>query len=95
MSKNTNKKKNNNIIHNIFFNDFFNFPVFIVSLALGILFVYLANPNDKVIYIYPTPDNVNNLEFKDKANNCFKYSANNVECPKDSSKITDVPIQSS
>ena len=35
---------------------YINFPVFLVSLAIGILFVYLFQPELNVIYVYPTPD---------------------------------------
>jgi hypothetical protein len=68
-------------------------PVFIVSLALGIFFVYAYGTDMKVIYVYPTPENVNQILFKDKADNCFNYEPELVECPKDISKIKSVPIQ--
>ena len=41
-------------------------PVFIVSLAIGILFVYLTNPDKRKIFVYPSPDNVNNIQYKDR-----------------------------
>ena len=39
--------------------NFIDFPVFLVSLAIGLLFVYLNESPKRVIYIYPTPNNVN------------------------------------
>ena len=76
------------------FKNFINFPLFIISLAIGLLFVYLNEPEKRVIYIYPTPSNIDNFSYKDKAGNCFKYNYNNVKCPTDTNKITEIPIQS-
>ena len=72
---------------------YINFPVFLVSLAIGILFVYLFKPELNVIYVYPTPDNQNKILYKDKTDNCFKFNAEEVECPDDKSKIKNIPIQ--
>lgn len=57
-----------------------NIGAFIISLALGILFVYINTPKPKIIFKYPTPDNANNITYKDPANNCYKYTAKKVEC---------------
>ena len=72
---------------------YINFPVFLVSLAIGILFVYLFQPDLKVIYVYPTPDNLNKIQYKDKVDNCFKFEAQEIQCPNDKSKIKDIPVQ--
>ena len=67
--------------------------IFITSLSIGLLYVYLFNPDPTVIYVYPTPDNVGQVEYKDKANNCFQFEANEISCPKDKSKIKTIPVQ--
>ena len=72
---------------------YINFPVFLVSLAIGILFVYLFQPELNVIYVYPTPDNQNKILYTDKTDNCFKFNAEEVECPDDTTKIKNIPIQ--
>ena len=36
---------------------FISFKIFIISLALGLLFVYLSSPDPTIVYVYPTPDN--------------------------------------
>ena len=72
---------------------YINFPVFLLSLAIGILFVYLFQPELNVIYVYPTPDNQNKILYKDKTDNCFKFNAEEVECPDDKTKIKNIPIQ--
>jgi hypothetical protein len=68
-------------------------PIFLISFALGIFFVYVLGPEMKTIYVYPTPENVNKILFKDKANNCFKFVEEIVECPKDKKLISTIPIQ--
>ena len=72
---------------------FISIKIFITSLAIGLLYVYLFNPDPTIIYVYPTPDNVGQVEYKDKANNCFQFEANEVSCPKDKSKIKTIPVQ--
>lgn len=72
------------------FSKYFSFPYFIVSLAIGLLFVYLSVPSPTIIYVYPTPDNVNEIEYKDKSGSCFKFDAQEVSCP---SNPKTIPIQ--
>ena len=51
-------------------------------------------PEMKTIYIYPSPENVDKILFRDKANNCFYFEEENTECPKNESLISKIPIQS-
>ena len=69
-------------------------PIFLVSFAIGLFFAYVMGPDMKVIYVYPTPENVDSILFKDKADNCFQFKKVNVECPQDESFLSSVPIQS-
>jgi hypothetical protein len=68
-------------------------PVFITSLALGLLFVYLLGEESKIVYIYPTLENVDKIQYADKSNTCFKYNANEVTCPTNKTLIKTIPIQ--
>jgi hypothetical protein len=67
--------------------------VFLLSLSVGLLFAYLSTPPPTIIHVYPTPDNVNEMEYIDKANNCFKFDAKEVKCPSDESLIKKIPLQ--
>ena len=67
--------------------------IFLICLTLGLFIVYITSSTPTVIYVYPTPDNVDKLQFKDKANNCYEFTYEEVKCPTDKSKISKIPIQ--
>ena len=69
---------------------FINLPYFIVALAIGLFLNYITSPESKVIYVYPTPDNIDSIQFKDKANNCYQFKSNKVKCTDNAKPI---PIQ--
>lgn len=72
---------------------FVSIPVFIVTLAIGIFFVYLTSPNQKNIYVYPTPENINQFLWKDSTGTCFGWESIQVNKPSDSKKIKTIPVQ--
>ena len=74
--------------------NYISIPIFLVSFAIGLFFIYILGPEMKTIYIYPSPESVGKVLFKDKADNCFYYDEEIVDCPKDESKISTIPIQS-
>jgi hypothetical protein len=65
-------------------------PIFIVSLAIGLLFVYAYGADIKTVYIYPTPENIQSILYKDSADNCYSYQAKEVTCTGDAKSA---PIQ--
>jgi hypothetical protein len=73
--------------------NYISLPVFFISLAIGLFFVYILGPSKKIIYIYPSPENIDKILFKDKADNCFSFDQVEVGCPNDQSKISTIPIQ--
>ena len=66
---------------------------FIISLAIGMFFVYTIGAETKIIYVYPTPDNVNKIQYQDENDTCYHFRAKEVKCPADKSKITSYDIQ--
>lgn len=68
-------------------------PIFLVSFAVGLVFVHLFGPEIKTIYVYPTPETVDKVLFKDKAGNCFSFEEKSVACPRDPSLLKHTPIQ--
>ena len=72
---------------------FINVPVFLVSFAVGIFVVYVTLNDTRKIYVYPTPENVEKLQYRDKTDTCFGFTQKEVECPKDESKITRIKAQ--
>jgi len=73
--------------------NFINFKLFLISLAIGLFCVYISDSMSTIIYVYPTPDNINNIQYKDYIGNCFEFDAKIVSCPKDITKIHTIPIQ--
>lgn len=72
---------------------FIHIPAFIISLAIGLFLVYITNPDPKIIVVYPTTNNVNKIQYVDKADNCFTYTPYKVKCPSDNSLIKETPVQ--
>ena len=73
---------------------YINFPVFIFSLIFGIFAVYMTMPDERKIYVYPTPDNITLLQYRDKTGTCFSFKEATVSCPMLDSQIAKIPVQS-
>lgn len=69
-----------------------NWPVFIISFAIGFLYVYLSSPPKKMVLKYPNPYNAGKIVYHDKSDTCFVFDAVSVDCPKDDSKVKPQPI---
>jgi hypothetical protein len=50
-------------------------------------------PDNRIVYVYPTPENVAVLQYKDKTDTCFSLEQTEVKCPTDSKNIIDIPVQ--
>ena len=70
-----------------------NFMVFLASLAFGLFAVYMTMPDTRKIYVYPTPENVDILQYKDRTDSCFSFKQTEVKCPTEEGKISRIPAQ--
>lgn len=75
------------------FTDYINAPAFFIALAIGLFFTYIYAPPKKIIIKWPTPENAGKVVYKDHADLCYKYKANEIPCPDDKSKIKNNSIQ--
>jgi len=55
------------------------FRYFIVSFAIGILYVYMYQPEKKIVYKFPNPNNLNTI-YKDKNDACYKFEIEETNC---------------
>ena len=74
-------------------NKYIDIKYFIISFAIGLFFVYILGPEKKVIYIFPNLNNINDFIVKDKTNNCFQYTAEEITCPLNPFLVKETPIQ--
>ena len=72
---------------------FIDIKIFLISLAIGLFYIYIAEDYKKVIIMYPTPDNIKNTQYKDKTGNCFSYNLKEIKCPLDENLIHNIKIQ--
>lgn len=73
--------------------NYISIPIFLISFTIGLFFIYILGPEIKTVYIYPSPENIDKVLFKDKADNCFHFQEEIVECPKNENLISKIPIQ--
>jgi hypothetical protein len=64
-----------------------------ISFAIGLFFVYIYGAEMKKIYVYPTPENVDKIIFKDITDGCFSFEPYEVACPKNDYLISKIPFQ--
>tara|TARA_Y100000389_G_scaffold1800_3_gene1858 strand:- start:4541 stop:4765 length:225 start_codon:yes stop_codon:yes gene_type:complete len=72
---------------------FLHFPTFLISLTIGLFLVYIYLPSQQVIYVYPTPENINKIQYQDKADNCYGFSYKQVSCPSNRKEIREYKYQ--
>ena len=75
------------------FTDYIDATAFFIALAIGLFITYIQSPPQKIIIKWPTPENAGNIIYKDRADTCYKYKANEIPCPDDKSQIKNTSIQ--
>ena len=76
----------------IFSHRLINMKYFLISLAIGLFYVYIMSPPKKVIVVYPSPDKAD-TQYIDQADNCYLYKATEVTCPSNKGDISKIPSQ--
>jgi len=66
---------------------------FLISFAIGIFFVYITFNEGNQIYVYPSPENVQLIQYQDRAEQCFEFNETLVKCPDDSTDMFKIPVQ--
>ena len=67
--------------------------VFLVSLCVGIFISYIFRKEPRVVVKHPTPENAGKITYVDDAGICYRYRAQEVDCPSDKSQIKQIPLQ--
>jgi hypothetical protein len=68
--------------------------VLFIAFVIGLLFNSITEIETKKIQVYPTPDNVNKVQYKDILNNCFQFNYKELNCNDvDNNKIKNIPVQ--
>lgn len=73
--------------------EFIDWRVFIISLAFGLLYIYIIEPPFKQIYVFPTPDNIGKIQYVDDSDNCFNFKSSEVACPQNEDHIENYLVQ--
>jgi hypothetical protein len=66
---------------------------FLISLAIGLFFVYITFDENRKITVYPSPENADLIQYRDKADQCFEFQETPVQCPDKKEKMFKVPVQ--
>lgn len=71
---------------------YINMRIFLISLFVGLFLNYISLDPPKIVYIYPTPDNHDKIQYKDSSNTCFSIKSEEVLCP-ENNQISKIPFQ--
>jgi hypothetical protein len=72
---------------------YISFKIFIVSFIVGLICVQLLDPERHTIYVYPTPDNYEKIQYRDKSQQCFQFKPVESQCPIIPFSIKTIPVQ--
>lgn len=67
-------------------------PWFIGAFVVGLLITYVMGSKQEVVVKFPSPFNTGNTIYQGE-DACFKYHAEEVDCPNDESKIKIQPLK--
>jgi hypothetical protein len=67
--------------------------VFVAAFLIGMVLVYVSPIEYKTVFVYPTPDNVKDIQFRDDADTCYHFDSVAVSC-ESAKNINAIPVQS-
>ena len=71
---------------------FLNIPVFVISVFIGFIVVYIyMSTETRRITVYPTPENIEVIQYKDTNDNCFRFEKEEVDCNKNNERFSILP----
>ena len=73
--------------------NYISLPIFLISFAIGLFFVYVIGPEFKTIYVYPNPQNYMKNQYKDASGQCFQFKPLETSCPFNPFSVRTIPIQ--
>lgn len=68
-------------------------PAFLISFVVGLFCVFMWGPDKPSVVVFPTLENYTKTQYKDKADQCFKFVPIKTQCPLNQSDIKTIPIQ--
>ena len=75
-------------------NRYISWPLFLFGFVLGLAGVYLRDGENKNVYVYPIPENYQQLQFKDVSGQCFEIQPTPMpKCPLNPFDVRTVPLQ--
>jgi hypothetical protein len=63
------------------------FVGFLAAFAVGCVLVYASPVEHKTVFVYPTPLNFKQLNYKNANGECYRFSKKEVECTPDAKSI--------
>lgn len=68
-------------------------PIFFISLAVGLFFVYMVQPKYKEVLVFPTPENINKVQYMDNSSTCYEFEEQEIACPANKEEIENYHVQ--
>lgn len=70
--------------------DFIDPFIFMLALAIGVMFTYIFQEEPTIVFKHPSPDNINNTVYTNSEGSCYRYEMSNVDCPSDD--VVTLPV---
>ena len=64
---------------------------FVVSFALGVFLVYTLEPTKQQVWIYASPKNASNLQYKTPDQRCFQPKIESSDCTMTAQSVDEPP----